>query len=513
MELLVAMGFPARLAQQALKLCDHDPQRATDMLLNNPPPLPDETEPTSGAAPFSSPVEVDEDPLKELRLMGFEESSARGALVAASGSLDLAINLLIDEAGASTASMSGGVVEVRWDDLRNHKGTVAAASSHVEEEELEPPEPPKKRAKQSNRVRPSSAECATASHGRQDPPDAPSDAPCDSAASTLPSLAQGLCFGPSAFGRIERARPSGGWLELEQKEVARMVVASVPSARHLRGQRGELKVTQMLAGIHKQGLWTFGNASSPVNREVWPAFRFIVSEMSKLEPLHPKRVNIFTALVKACEDCQQVQAREILRIYGDLTSQTETFEQQLKYSLIRQKEVALNHFITQQHTGCDLDHTQVQPHQQRVHLFSGYVSQIGDSFGLDGLDAAKSDKFLPRVLEELERKKTLKSKRRFLQALVREMSVTDINNQSVDADRLINRSGIFQWVQANLSVEAAHRIFYDEDRAEEFKGQDPEKPEPANQYQPFLSGRMLVEMLMHARFLVSENDPGWNGPR
>eukprot|EP00913_Durusdinium_trenchii_P011676 g10965.t1 len=252
------------------------------------------------------------------------------------------------------------------------------------------------------------------------------------AASTLPSLAQGLCFGPSAFGRIERARPSGGWLELEQKEVARMVVASVPSARHLRGQRGELKVTQMLAGIHKQGepgavcLWTFGNASSPVNREVWPAFRFIVSEMSKLEPLHPKRVNIFTALVKACEDCQQVQARD---------------------------------------RPCEI-----------MHLFSGYVSQIGDSFGLDGLDAAKSDKFLPRVLEELERKKTLKSKRRFLQALVREMSVTEPHLHKRD-------------LEANLSVEAAHRIFYDEDRAEEFKGQDPEKPEPANQYQPFLSAK------------------------
>lgn len=28
------------------------------------------------------------------------------------------------------------------------------------------------------------------------------------------------------------------------------------------------------------------------------------------EPRHPKRVNIFTALVKACEDCQQVQARD-----------------------------------------------------------------------------------------------------------------------------------------------------------------------------------------------------------
>ena len=144
----------------------------------------------------------------------------------------------------------------------------------------------------------------------------------------------------------------------------------------------------ILSNCFSQGLWTFGPPCSPVNTEVRPAFRYIMSEMHKLEPKNPKRVSIITTLVHACEDCQQVQAREILRIYGDLTSQNQTFEQQLKYSLLRQKEVALNRFITDKHKGCDLDHTQVQPQQQRPHLFSGYVAYIGEDFGLDGLDAA-----------------------------------------------------------------------------------------------------------------------------
>lgn len=40
----------------------------------------------------------------------------------------------------------------------------------------------------------------------------------------------------------------------------------------------------------------------------------------------------------------EVQAREILRIYGDLTSQNETLEWQLKYSLVRLKAGVPNPF-------------------------------------------------------------------------------------------------------------------------------------------------------------------------
>lgn len=67
----------------------------------------------------------------------------------------------------------------------------------------------------------------------------------------------------------------------------------------------------------------------------------------------------------------QVQAREILRIYSDMTSQNATFQRQLLYSLMRQKESSLDQMISRYHgPRCDWDHTRVKPWEQRPHLFS-----------------------------------------------------------------------------------------------------------------------------------------------
>lgn len=45
------------------------------------------------------------------------------------------------------------------------------------------------------------------------------------------------------------------------------------------------------------GLWTFGPPTSPVNAQVRPAFRFIISEMAKLDP-EPPGVGIFNLSFK-----------------------------------------------------------------------------------------------------------------------------------------------------------------------------------------------------------------------
>ena len=45
-------------------------------------------------------------------------------------------------------------------------------------------------------------------------------------------------------------------------------------------------------------------------------------------------------------------------------------------------------------------------------------------------------------------------------------------------------------------------MFYDEERADDFEGQEPSQPTEANQFQPFLSRRVLVRMLRTARFLM-----------
>merc|ERR1712217_59658 len=184
-----------------------------------------------------------------------------------------------------------------------------------------------------------------------------------------------------------------------------------------------------------------GSPDSPVNSLIIPAVRHIYARMAELAPQNHKRVDCLTTLALACQDCQQVQAREILRIFGDLTAQNATLEEQLKYTLVREKEAALNSIISRRHPNCDLDHKEVQPHQQRVHLFSGYASLIGDGFGLDGVTAARGDRFLGQALQEIGHLDASA----IMAQLKSDMSVTDwlqtlladINNQADAADRLV----------------------------------------------------------------------------
>merc|ERR1719436_1359760 len=138
--------------------------------------------------------------------------------------------------------------------------------------------------------------------------------------------------------------------------ITQMVTDSVVGVGAMRGQRGERLVTEMMTSWYTQGLFMHGPPESPVNSLVIPAAQHIFALMAGLPPQHPKRVDCLTTLALACQDCQQVQAREILRIFGDLTSQNATLEEQLKYSLVRGKEAALNSLISRRHPKCDLDH-------------------------------------------------------------------------------------------------------------------------------------------------------------
>lgn len=345
-----------------------------------------------------------------------------------------------------------------------------------------------------------------------------------------------LEFGPSAFGALERkatAVPAGSDLSSSVKKI---VLASYPAARNMKGQRDAVPVTQMLTNIYCRGLFTFGNEHSAVNKEIIPSMRHIFGEISKLEATNERRTSIVKLLAEACLDCQQVQARTIQKVFGDLTAQSLTFEQQLKYTLLGQKEAALNVLITNSHGGpggfgkpmegstpnCDLDHTRVPPCQQRAHLLSGYIHLLGESCGFDGVTAARDDRFLSDVLPVIHNAhsprhiasgnstldtstttkliamlKTSMSVGEWLSALI-----ADINNQTESAERLIDRSCIFDWVTKNMEGDFKFKVFYDSERAEEYKHLDPNKPTEANEYQPFLSPSILVDMLMKAGMLV-----------
>merc|ERR1712039_717988 len=84
--------------------------------------------------------------------------------------------------------------------------------------------------------------------------------------------------------------------------------------------------------------------------------------------------------------------------------------------------------------------------------------------------------------------------------------LADINNQAADADRFIDRSCIFKWAQASLIDEHAYLVFYDEDRAAEFVEHNPQRPEDANQFQPFLSCKILIAILVSIGLLTWHGD-------
>merc|ERR1712050_234549 len=286
---------------------------------------------------------------------------------------------------------------------------------------------------------------------------------------SLNEFVKHLDFGPAACGPMDTALLGFKSTSYVPGNVVQLVESSVSGVRSMRGQRGERLVTEMMATWCTQGLFMHGGPDSAVNKMVIPAAQHIFASMASLPSKSTKRVDILTTLALACQDCQQVQAREIMRIFGDLTSQNATLEQQLKYSLVREKEAALNCLISQKHPRCDLDHRQVQPWQQRVHLFSGYAASVGDKFGLDSVTTAKSDRFLNQalveigaldveaLLAELQRSMCVKT---WLQLLL-----ADVNNQAETVDRLLDRSCIFKWVQANMSDDDAYLVFFDSDRA------------------------------------------------
>lgn len=268
----------------------------------------------------------------------------------------------------------------------------------------------------------------------------------------------------------------------------------------LRGQRGQMTVYDMIVRCYNEGLFTL---SGSINRLIIPAIKYILNEINKLKKDNPKRKTVLTELADAFQDCQQVQARVILKLYSDLTNQLQTFEKQILYLFMGQKSQSLNEFITIFHADCDLDHTKVRPSKQRDHLYSAYLDMVGGELGMEGIDAAREDRFLGETISDIRtgvwegvsREIILKAikNRIYLKQFV-EYVLADINCQSDNADRLIDRDLVFKWVDENIK-EDKMRVFYNEERTEEYKLQDPSKPLEKNKYQPFLSLEFLVKML------------------
>lgn len=315
-------------------------------------------------------------------------------------------------------------------------------------------------------------------------------------------------FDDAAFGPLpQRVMPAKDLPNLAAK-VNSIMTDSVKGVAGMKSQTRDARpVLDIISSIYTGGLSTM---SQNINSEIIPAIRYIFHIASGLKAKDPKRVGMLQRLADAMLDCQQIQAREILRIYGDLTCQSQTLETQTHYFLLKLKENALDQFITMMHVGCDLDHTQTVPGKQRAHLKSAYIDLLGKEFGLEAVEAAKEDRFLTEARHEIQNGVwagvgmpviLLRLKRTLALPMFVGYLLADVNNQSKTAERLINRDVIFKWAETNMSKTEAHRVFYDEERAGDYEGQTPSKPTEANKYQPFLSQKLLLQMLLTMGFI------------
>jgi hypothetical protein len=317
-------------------------------------------------------------------------------------------------------------------------------------------------------------------------------------------------FDEHTFAEIKTEDPDENIPDNLGRQVSKLLQESVKDVKRMKGQREQRYVTEMVSTIYREGLFTFGGPRCPANVAVIRALRRVIFKCSKLEPKDPTRVSVLTDIAHSCQDCQPVQGRTILRCDSDMCNQSRTLDTQIQYFLLRQKEAAMHSFITMYHPGCDQDHTKVKPWEQRPHLFSAYMVLLGHEFGMDGIDVAKSDRFVDDAIREINQNCwRVEEKDMILKILKNQLEVkpfvtnllADINNQSDNAIRMIDRDCIFDWVHKNMSLAEAHNVNYYEDRAIEFQHQDPKKPTDKNKYEPFLSLSYLIRILKKMRFL------------
>ncbi len=135
------------------------------------------------------------------------------------------------------------------------------------------------------------------------------------------------------------------------------------------------------------------------------------------------------------------------------------------------------------------------PQKQVPHITSSYRVAVGARLGLRGVESAKLDHCMFALADADAAKVVAAFERMFVIDELCDLIVHDVNQQAVDADRLIDRDLLARWagnVDENGGFDS-HAIFFDEDHAALYK--DLGKPRPENEYQPFLHRAVALQVL------------------
>jgi len=275
--------------------------------------------------------------------------------------------------------------------------------------------------------------------------------------------------------------------ELSEAEVRELLEKHVPLIGMMLDRTGCTPVATYLWFSYSRGLPIY-DGTPEVQQHTVRAVRFIFNAAVTGAPGGAAALQ---RLAEAFQSCQAEQGRTIDALYGKLSGRDASLEDQVLILVDSLKALTMEsvlHEMNPQAAGMG-DHS---PSDQAPHITSAYLEAVGARLGMRGVAAASNDVNRPpvpdpgRILALFREKFSLTDLAGALAA--------DVNQQAADAERVIDRDLLAKWASASAGSGGfdAHSIYFDEERAGDFDG----RPEGSGEFQPFLSRRVAMDVLV-----------------
>jgi len=283
-------------------------------------------------------------------------------------------------------------------------------------------------------------------------------------------------------------------IEKTDDELMQILKENVSNLDSIFDRSGATPVAQFIVSTYKKGLPLF-NGNTVVQNHTIHAMKIIFDKVPQLP--EKTRKAMFKKLAEAYTACQMEQGRVIDSLYGNVTGRDKSFKAQIFALIDVQKDQVMNQMINFYNPEA-WKTSDDNPTGQIPHIQSSYCIALSGRLGLRGLKAAQLDKDVFKVHPTNIEVLTECFKRMFhIQDLVNTV-VNDINQQSTEADRVLDNESLAKWAgDANINNGfESHSIFYDEDNPDAWP-KELGVPLPENQYKPFLNHTVAIHILEH----------------
>eukprot|EP01096_Ripella_sp_DP13-Kostka_P004698 TRINITY_DN1706_c1_g1_i2.p1 TRINITY_DN1706_c1_g1~~TRINITY_DN1706_c1_g1_i2.p1 ORF type:complete len:368 (-),score=180.90 TRINITY_DN1706_c1_g1_i2:14-985(-) len=279
---------------------------------------------------------------------------------------------------------------------------------------------------------------------------------------------------------------------LSDDDVGTLMRLHVDDFESMKCRRGERQILELILNSYHNGLPLYDKdpvVKQHTARSIQFIFDFVIKQPGNVQK------KILSRLADAFTACQAEQGRVLDAMYGSLSGRDKNLKDQIIAAVDEYKERVLDQVANELNPNA-WKQDDSEPTKQLPHIMSSYKVAVGHDLALRGVKTAISDtnKF---DLCSKKKKKVISTFRRLFDVYdIIQTFKNDVNQQSLEAERLIDRDQLSRW--AGNSEEnhgfPSHSIFFDEDHPEAY-GES--KPLEENMYQPFLSDPVTLDVFEH----------------